>query len=176
MKIALTDIETTGLDPTKHEIIEIGCVIFDNKTFEIHGQFNFKIKPERIEDADPKALEVNGYNEKDWEEEGMTLFQSLNFYAEATKGCTFMAHNAIFDWGFLEEGFKKENLTHGFGYHKICTVSIAWAKIPHYKIQNSFSLKTLCSYFGIPLEPKIHRAVNGAMCAQKVYQKLMEMK
>lgn len=176
MKIALTDIETTGLKSLKHEIIEIGCVIFDNTTFEIHGQFNFKIKPERIEDADPRALEVNGYNKEDWEEDGMTLFQALSFYAEATEGCTFMAHNAMFDWSFIEVACEREDIKLKLkSHHKIDTVSIAWSKIPHNKVFG-WSLKTLCSYFGIPPEPKIHRAVNGAMCTYHVYQKLMEIK
>lgn len=172
MKIALTDIETTGLDPSAHEIIEIGVVIFDDRTFEIYGQLDFKIKPENIAGADPKALEINGYNEKDWKD-GMTLFQALSFYSEATAGCIFMAHNAMFDWGFLETAFKKENLTHSLLRHKICTVSIAWAKIPHNKVF-SWSLKTLCSYLGIPPEPDVHRGINGAMSAYKVYKKLMQ--
>lgn len=175
MKIALTDIETTGLSPLNHEIIEIGCVIFDNETFEIHGKFNFKIKPTNIKDADPKALEVNGYDEKDWED-AMTLFQVLNFYAEATEGCTFMAHNAMFDWSFLEVAAAREIVKFKFkSHHKIDTVSIAWCKIPHNKIF-SWSLKTLCSYFGIPPEPAVHRALNGAMSAYSVYKKLMEIK
>ncbi len=173
MKIALTDIETTGLDPLAHEIIEIGCIIFDNKTFEVHGRLNFRIKPEHIENAAPKALEVNGYNKEEWED-GMTLFQALNFYAEATKGCTFMAHNVTFDWSFMVASFAKENITHGLDKYKIDTMSLAWGKIPHHKV-TSWSLKTLCSYFGIPPEPKVHRAINGAECAYHVYKKLMQL-
>lgn len=173
--IALTDIETTGLSPLKHEIIEIGCVIFSEKDFKIHAQLNFKVKPERIEDADPKALQVNGYTKEDWED-GMTLFQALNFYAEATEGCTFMAHNAMFDWSFLEVAAERENIQFKFkSHHKIDTVSVAWCKIPHTKV-TSWSLKTLCTYFGIPPEPSIHRAVNGALCTYEVYKKLMQLK
>lgn len=175
MKIALTDIETTGLDPLKHEIIEIGLIVFDNKTLEIHGRFNFKIKPENIAGADPKALEVNGYNKEEWEEDGMTIFQALNFYAEATKGCTFMAHNASFDWSFLSVAFTRDNIKPEMNYHRIDTLSIAWGMLPHNKVF-SWSLKTLCSYLGVPTEAKVHRALNGAEAAYGIYKKLMEMK
>lgn len=175
MKIALTDIETTGLNPANHEVIEIGCLIFDNKTFDILGQLNFKIKPENIAGADPKALEVNGYNEKEWEEDGMTLFQALNFYAEATKGCTFMAHNASFDWSFLSVAFSKENIKPEMNYHRIDTLSMAWGMLPHDKVF-SWSLKTLCSYLSVPTEDSVHRALNGATAAYEVYKKLMELK
>ena len=176
MRIALTDLETTGLNPLKHEIIELGCVIFDNETFEIYGNLNFKIKPEHIEDADPKALACNGYKEEDWED-SMTLRQALSFYAQATEGCTFMAHNVTFDYSFIVASFAKVDLTDSLklGKYKIDTMSVAWAKIPHDKVF-SFSLKTLCIYLGIPPEPAIHRAINGATCAYGVYKKLMEMK
>lgn len=174
MMIALTDLETTGLNPLNHEIIEIGCVIFDNSTFEIHAKLNFKVKPENIAGADPKALQVNGYNEKDWED-GMTLFQALNFYSQATEKCTFMAHNAMFDWSFIDVAFTKEGISHQLNKHKIDTVSVAWSKIPHNKVFG-WSLKTLCSYFGIPPEPEVHRAINGAMQTYEVYKKLMQLK
>lgn len=174
MNIALTDLETTGLSPLNHEIIEIGCVIFNRETFEIHAKLNFKIKPENIAGADPKALEVNGYREEDWKD-AMTLHQALNFYAEATQGCTFMAHNAMFDWSFMEVNFTNKNITHKLNRHKIDTVSVAWSKVPHHKVK-SWSLKTLCTYFGIPPEPEVHRAINGAMQTYEVYKKLMQLK
>lgn len=171
MKIALVDIETTGLDSTLHEIIEIGCIIFDHATFQVYGQMNFKVRPEHLQDAHPKALEINGYNKKEWKD-AISLSEALMFFAKATEGCTFMAHNAMFDWSFIDFNLQKQKIPHSINKHKIDTVSIAWAKIPHDKV-SSWSLKTLCSYFGIPPEPKIHRAINGAECAYQVYKKLM---
>ena len=176
MKIALVDLETTGLNPLKHEIIELGCLIFDNETFEIYGKLNFKIKPEHIHDADPKALQVNGYTEEEWKD-GMSLFQALMFFADATEGCTFMAHNVTFDWSFIVASAEREGITRmlKLDKYKIDTMSIAWALVPHSKVK-SFSLKTLCTFLGIPPEPAVHRAINGAECAYGVYKKLMQMK
>lgn len=172
MRIVIVDTETTGLDPFTHELIEIGFIIFDSVTFKIYGQFNFKIKPERIEDANPVALVVNGYNKKDWKD-AITIREAMEFFAKATDQCIFMAHNVAFDWSFVEYNLSKLSIPHTLQKNKIDTVSIAWAKIPHHKV-SSWSLKTICTYLDIPPEPKIHRAVNGAMCAYQCYKKLME--
>jgi len=63
---AFIDIETTGLNLEKNEVIEIGCVLA-TPLLEVIEEFELKIKPEHIENADPVALKVNHYNEKDWE-------------------------------------------------------------------------------------------------------------
>lgn len=170
-KIVAVDLETTGLDPLKHEIIELGFLIFCDKTFKVYGQFNLKIKPEHISSATPRALEVNGYNEKDWKD-AISLREALTFFAQATDGATMVAHNISFDSIFLETSFSMLNIEHKLNYHKLCTMSIAWAKIPKGKVQ-SYSLKTICTYLKIPPEDKVHRAVSGAIKCYEVYKKLM---
>lgn len=173
MKIAITDIETTGLDPLKHEIIEIGCIIFDSETLEGEFCIDIKLHPERIEDADAKALEVNGYTKEKWNHP-LTFSQKdgLEFFAKATEGCHFMAHNVTFDWSFIEASFKRHGVEHTFNYHHLDTLSMCYARIPHHKVA-SWSLKTLCTFLGIPPEPKVHTALNGATCAYEVYKTLM---
>lgn len=172
MKIVATDIETTGLDPIKNEIIELGFVIFDDKTFKVYGQYNFKIKPEHIETAHPKALEVNGYNPKEWKD-AISLKEALMFFTQATDKATFLAHNVSFDWSFIDTSLNRLGIKHTLNYHRLDTLSIAWAKLPHDKV-HSFSLKTLCTYLGIEPEDKIHRAVNGAIKCYEVYRELMK--
>ena len=71
--LAFIDTETTGLDPNKHEIIELAVVIArqvpregKGPSLEIIEECEWKIKPQRIELAEEAALRVNGYNEVDW--------------------------------------------------------------------------------------------------------------
>ena len=64
---AFIDIETTGLNLLKHEIIEIGCVL-TTPSLKVIEEFELKIKPEYIENADPVALKVNHYDVDNWKD------------------------------------------------------------------------------------------------------------
>lgn len=168
-KIAFVDLETTGLNPHTDEIIEIGVLVYDlkEKTVKEH---EVKIRPLYPERMDPKALEVNGYTEKGWKD-AVTLDEGLRQLEEICGGATFLAWNATFDWSFLEKAYHDTGLEIPFHYHRICVMSIAWAKVPKEKVQG-YSLKTICAYLGIAPEPKVHRALNGAKKAAQVYMRL----
>lgn len=168
-KIAFVDLETTGLNPLKAEILEIGAIVYDINEGTIQ-EYNAKIKPLRIESADPKALEVNGYTEKEWKKAG-TLEEALRGLGEICEGATFLAYNVSFDWSFLEVAYETTGLPVPFHYHRLCVMSMATIKIPKSKVQ-SYSLKTVCAFLGIEPEPKVHRALNGAQKAMEVYMAL----
>ena len=92
MKIIIVDLETTGLDPTQHEIIEIGAIITDDVDFYIHDEINIKVKPKRIDLASPKALEVNGYSAPEWQD-ALPLEEALQIFTDKSIGHTFFAYN-----------------------------------------------------------------------------------
>ena len=105
MKLVFLDTETTGLDHIKHEIIEIAFVIFENSGDEwTHSEVVRKIKPCHIETAQPKALEINGYNEKDWQEANAQEWD-LQFSLEVKnilRNSMIIGHNPMFDMRFIE--------------------------------------------------------------------------
>lgn len=172
MKIIIVDLETTGLDPTQQEIIEIGAIITDDVDFYIHDEISIKVKPRRIDLASPKALEVNGYSAPEWQNT-LSLEEAMQIFTDKAIGHIFMAYNYHFDAGFIEEAYKKTGIKNPFNHYKIDILSMAFTKIPHDKV-GSWSLKTVCTYLGIPPEPKIHRALNGARSAYQVYKKIMQ--
>ncbi len=94
--LAFTDLETSGDVFGKHEILEIGLVVVNQKSLEIIDTLNIKVKPERIENAVPAALERNGYNAHSWKD-AVALSRAMQEYAEKTKGAIFCAYNATFD-------------------------------------------------------------------------------
>ncbi len=167
--IAMTDLETSGDIFGLHEILEIGLVVFDQNTFKILDTFNQKIKPLHIENAIPAALERNGYKEENWKNAG-SLEEVIKIYAEKTKNCIFCAYNATFDWGFMNEAFRKTEVQDEMDYHRLDILSIAWAK--GMDKSEKWNLKTACEMFNIPPEPDVHRALNGAMIAYELFKKL----
>ncbi|HBB54264.1 hypothetical protein A2121_02080 [Candidatus Nomurabacteria bacterium GWB1_40_6] len=169
---AFVDIETTGLNLEKNEIIEIGCVLTtpDLETIE---EFELKIKPERVENADPVALKVNHYNEKDWEN-SYSLREAMKIFSEKVKDCIMVGHNVAFDAGFLEYAFNKTEIMNAMHYHKLDTISVAWAKLHREPDLEHFSLRELCERFGIKNE-RAHSALPDARATFLLYKKLMEL-
>jgi DNA polymerase III epsilon subunit-like protein len=169
MKLAITDIETTGLDPKKYEIIEIGCVICDSDTFEIIETFDFKIKPLFPELGHPKAYECNGYNEEDWKD-GITHTEAMQIYSEKTKDCVFVAQCVTFDYPFIEALSLDTGIKLQLNRYKFDIPSISWFKCK--KDLKKYSLKSMCEFLGIEPEPEIHRGINGAMKSYEVLKTL----
>ncbi len=175
--LAFVDIETTGLNPDKHEIIQIGCIIARQEwsskglILEHLDEFELKIKPERITDADPQALRVNGYEPAEWVF-AYTLPEAMKLFAEKTKGSIFVAHNACFDFGFIDKAFRITEIENTMHYHKLDTISMAFAKFGHDDTLDRFSLRNLCQHFNIE-NKNAHTALSDARALYQVYEKMM---
>lgn len=170
--IAITDLETTGLDSSVHEIIEIGLVLVDQKTLDIIDTLDIKVCPEHISTAQQRALELNGYNEADWRD-AVSLGKAMALYADKTRDAIFCAHNITFDWSFMSAAFKKTHVINEMDYHRLDTFTMAWMKLRDTKLEK-FNGDALLEFFGLEKEPPIHRAINGAMKAYKIFKRLME--
>lgn len=170
--LAFIDIETTGLNVVTHEVIEIGCII-TTPELEIIEEFELKIKPERIEDADPQALKINRYDKTDWVF-AYNLEEALKILSKKAKDCVMVGQNVTFDSEFLNQAFAKTKVENKMHYFKLDTISIAWAKLHKNKDVTNFSLREMCVHFGIKNE-RSHTALSDARATYELYKKLMEM-
>jgi len=170
--LAFVDIETTGLNLIENEIIEIGCVLTTPK-LKIIEEFELKIKPERIENADPIALKINHYKEKDWKS-AYGLEEAMKIFSEKVKDCIMVGQNVAFDFSFLESNLEKLKLPSTMHYHKLDTISIAWAKFNKEKDFTHFSLREMCARFDIK-NKNPHSALSDARATYELYKKLMEL-
>lgn len=172
-RIAITDVETTGLDFHIHEIVEIGLIVVDQTNLKIIDEWNAKVKPRHIKTAAASAIKVCGYNKLDWTN-AMSLKDAMEIYSKKTKNAIFLAQNSFFDWSFISEAFKDTGVEDYTDYHRVDLFSIGWSKQKDFPRFKEFSLSGMCRYFRIPEEPMPHRAVNGARKAYEVLRKLMD--
>jgi len=153
--IIVFDFETTGLNPKKDKIIEIGAVKLKNSS--IVEKFNQLINPGvSIPDNIENLTGINNEMVKDKPsiEKGMDNF--LNFIG----GCsTLCAHNAEFDYGFLTNNinFKKN-------YTIVDTLELSRRILKNKRRHN---LKALTKHFKIELENH-HRAVDDSEATAKI--------
>lgn len=178
--LAFIDLETTGLNPDKHEIIEFGCVIVKQSreeggaiSFDVVEELEFKIKPKRIEDAEPTALRINKYDESAWAF-AYDLEEVMPIIAKKTAGAIMVAHNVAFDYGFLEKAFRDTDVEDKMHYHKLDTISMAYAKLHKRDDIDRFSLSKLSEYFGVE-NTGAHTALPDARATFELYKKLMEI-
>lgn len=105
MAIHFLDTETTGLYYEQgHEIIEIAII-------SLHPSGNTttwhcRIKPMDITAADPLALEINGYNERQWAN-AQPFEEVANDIACILHGGLVCGQNVQFDMGFIRHQLKK---------------------------------------------------------------------
>lgn len=107
MAICFVDTETTGLDKSRHEIIEIAILILEGG--QLKG-YNQKIAPTHIATADPVALEINKYTPEAWQN-APTFADEAQTIADLLCGNVVVGHNIQFDIGFIEKQLKASNVS-----------------------------------------------------------------
>lgn len=176
--LAFIDLETTGLDPEKHEIIEIGAIIArqiqcadKGCELEVIDELELKVKPEHLETSDPESLKINGYNEGDWLF-AVSLQQAIKVLAEKTEGAILVAQNVSFDWSFLEKAFAKTGVANKMDFHRLDLLSMAYAKLYHNPAAQRFSLRSLCAHYEIRNE-RAHSALADIRATYEIYKKIV---
>lgn len=176
--LAFLDVETTGLDPYKHEVVQIGVVLAKQvprsgnmgPTIEKIDEFELKIKPENLEVADEEALRINGYNDADWMF-APDLPKAVEYLTKKLAGTIQVSHNITFDSAFLERMFEKTNMENPMMRYKLDTISIAFARL-YNRPDVKYSLRYLCDLFQIKNE-NAHTALADARALYEVYKKMM---
>jgi DNA polymerase III subunit epsilon len=153
MREIIFDTETTGFDPqTGDRMVEIGCIemvgrVMTGNTY--HAYFN----PER---AMPSAAEqVHGLSDKFLSDKALfahKVEELLDFIGDSP----LVAHNASFDFGFLNMELERCGRMAVCTSRMIDTVALARVRHPGAKL----SLDALCTRYGID---RSHRIKHGAL-------------
>lgn len=147
MNLLFMDVETTGLDPLYHDIIDICLVETDREGKEIK-RFSSKIVPSvnGIRRANPKALEVNGYSYEGWKnaKEVPDALNKINELWKEREKLIPVGWNTPFDISFIGEAFK--HLSRRFYHHSLDLMSMYWGMIFDMPERPSLS-KTYKEYF-----------------------------
>lgn len=159
-QFVVADIETTGLEPEKHEIIEISAVKV-NRDSNIHTTFSSLIKPEKK--VPKKITELTGITSEMLEREGEKLDSVMTEFVNFVGDLRLVFFNAPFDHTFLRNaanriGMKIENPVS-------CALDMARRAWPGLK---SYKLGDLARTGGLNTEGK-HRALKDCELTITVY-------
>lgn len=178
--MVIVDIETSGLNPQKNSILEIGAVDFFNPS----NRFYQKCRIFEGEAVDSKALEINGYDKKQLYDQSKQDIKKLllNFidWIKPINDKTLGGQNVDFDILFLNEAIKRCNIDWIFGWRKIDLHTLVYCdhlkkgvNPPTKNELSSLSGDKIMEYVGLPSEPKPHLGINGAIYEAEAISRLI---
>lgn len=183
--IAFTDVETTGLNPGYHEVIDVGIVLTEPRTAEEVAHFHQRVMPEHPERTQAEAARCNGFSVEKWEEfdtlsAGETVEAIIDFYEENAAGKKVMmsAYRSSFDAAFLDHMFrdagKHTDMVHDY---VLDLPSLAWGMG-----LNELHSSEITERLGLEDEPQYyngedaweHTGLTGARKNMRIFQHLRD--
>lgn len=160
---AIIDIETTGGRPARDKITEIAVILHDGE--KILRRYETLINPEV---PIPYGItELTGIT-NEMVREAPRFFEVARDLVELTEGHIFVAHNVRFDYGFIQEEFRR--LGYSFIRKQLCTVRLARKAFPGYR---SYSLGNLIAHLQLNAGDR-HRAMGDALATADLFQRILQ--
>jgi len=170
--LAIIDCETTGLDMFKHELIEIGVLIYNQEKDQIEREWEIKIAPSHIETADSYALTINGYNKNPNSYKG-SLKSALIKFNSLVKDCLIVGQNiGGFDLPFIYKNMDDLDIKPIFSRRYLDLMGLAWWAVKDTEIPG-ISLEHFCTHFDIS-NVGAHSAIVDCRRTFEVYRKVRE--
>jgi len=174
------DIETTGTDPRRHSIVEVGAIDYD------HPEYCFNERCQIWEGAeiDFKSLEINGLTLKEIQDRTIytqkELISEFMTWTDRIEDKTIAGQNVDFDINFLNKSSTRCGLNLSLGKRKVDQHSIVYAHFLKRNIRpplkdgfSDLNSDLIMNYVGLPPEPKPHRAINGARFEAEAMSRLI---
>lgn len=125
MGFAVVDVETTGLDPQRNRIIDVGIVLLNSEGV-VEGEWQSLVNP----GVPVEATFVHGLSDADVTE-APSFTALLPQIIELLAGRAIVAHNARFDAGFLNAAFARAHYPVTIPPRAtVCTMELAKIYLP----------------------------------------------
>lgn len=170
LEYVIFDIETTGLDNSKEQIIEIGAVKINGKG-EIIDRFQKFINLYKYDDVPEIIVNLTGIDTTLLLEKGEDEKTVMNEFLKFIKDKPLIAQNAKFDMGFLDRYYLNNNIF--LDNIVIDTIDLGKTLFPD---KYKYNLKVLAEYFEIEYDGNSHhRADYDAELTAQIFIKGMKM-
>lgn len=155
------DLETTGLSPQEHEIIEIGALkVREGKVVDRFMEFVHPDKP-----ITPMITNITHIT-NDMVAGAKSCPEVIHDFLSFCEDDVLIGHNVMFDYSFVKCSAVREGLT----FEKMGIDTLKIAKKVHPELESK-SLSALCEHYKIE-NKAAHRAYFDALATAKLYQTL----
>lgn len=166
--IAFLDIETTGLNPREHEILEVAIIRWPEDDYV---EFTLPIDQRK---ASKEALEVNRYRERFDELRRRQITDDAAFanFRWGLHERIVVGNNPQFDLRFIEQWFVKHGSVYSatpWNYHPIDLKALVGGRHPELG-EPPWSTGQIAKAVGVPLPDEQHTALADARWNRDVYK------
>lgn len=166
-KLIFFDLETAGLDPKRHAIIQVAAVAVDSSLHPLEA-FEAKVRFDEKR-ANKNSLRKNHFHRGIWAQDAQDEKDVAHSFAGFLRRhatvpmissggqeyflSQLVAHNAAFDGPFLQAWYERLNVFLPARRQVLCTMQRAiwyFAENPSEAPPKDFKLATLCQHFGVP--------------------------
>jgi DNA polymerase III alpha subunit (gram-positive type) len=177
--LAHIDVETTGLVPGWHEMIDFGLVMTDLDGNVIDSLF-LRIQPEHPERASAGAVAVNAFDPARWKKlgaipPGQAVERILAFHKRVAgaRQVLMVADNCQFDTAFLDHLFRgaDHSWREMYYYYVLDIPSMLWGLG-----ERDLTAAELMKHYDVVDEPHIaesHTGITGAMVNVRIYRAML---
>lgn len=180
MYLLFADVETGGLIPGTHSLLQVGLAAY--KDGVIVDTLKFYIKQDTYV-VTPEAMKINGLDLTVLKAEGIDKFKAVDEIVKfieknfGTEKPILVGHNVNFDKNFLQElfAFNSNNIERYVGHRMIDTMSLIWGLFAAGKIpKEACNSKGAFDYFNINVK-KLHDALDDALGTVELFKKIIEI-
>lgn len=176
----IVDVEASGTDYSKHSIVSIGALDFDNPTNQFYDEC-------RIWDGAhimDEALAISGFSENEItdtrKKSEAEITKAFIAWALDIKEHTLAGQNVSFDRDFLKTAAQRAHLDWPFAYRTIDVHTLAYMHMINHSLtppisnrRSALNLDAVLNYVGIPDEPTPHNALTGAFSHAETISRLL---
>ena len=160
----VTDLETTGLNEQKHEIIQIARTVVDTASRQIvpGSQFNIYVTPSQWEGRDRKAMAINRIQKSTLNSVGVDLYSALGDYSRHINWSESIlaAWGIDFELKFLHAAHSKTMRVVPFNYQTFDVRSAAFLHFAQDGLLEYPGLAEAAEAFGLDVDHnRLHDAV-----------------
>lgn len=160
------DVETSGLNPEEHEIIEIGAILI--KEHEISERFSLLVRPQNA--ISPTIEDITGISNAMLQGQGVQLSVAMQQFIAFINDLPLISHNADFDNSFLRKACSDCDIGLISNRH-IDTLTLSRRQVRRVA---DYKLKTLAKHFAIEGDQN-HRSLADCEITFQLFEKLIKL-
>jgi DNA polymerase III epsilon subunit-like protein len=177
--ILLLDLEMTGLDPVKNDIIEIAGLRLDKNSLKEIARFESFVKPAHPENIDPEAMAVSQIKLAELHDKPDLATVMRQLLDTCGTDVVLAGWGVNTDTAFLKATFKNLGQPFPFDYHTLDIWVLAYtyaAKhglLTNTKRRDGFAMEDIANHFGIAVPASRHTALADCLLEAELLRHLV---